>query len=618
LPRARDATSEDAYRIGRCLGTDIFEALHPQLPGRFVIKLVRRALAAGPGAVQAFRSEAELISTLRHPNIAQVLEIGAVSDGTPFVVMEWLDGRALEQRLGEAPARGLPADEVIAIVKGIATGLTAAHAAGVVHRELRPDNVFLADVAGYEGGFVKLLDFGLSHLACAEGAGAPGLAARAPHYLAPEQASRRHGDVDSRADQFALGAIAYRLIAGVDAFGPDDAIRGLYRLPHAPPRPLTEIVPCRPRIDAVVRKALAKNRDERFETTLDLAHALEEALVEARPSMVSAPVVAARAISADAPTEAARAISADARTQTARALGRTGSLTASFFAEGERLDAQHADVAEQEATLQATDDLDDALLDRIPRRRGPRSLMLALLLIGVGAAWWSGWRPPLAWRQSRAWHALHLPGAVPPAAALPVAGGADRAPRLVPADSPEPAGALVPTVPPDPAPPTPRPPSPAPALPSAAPAPSAAAAPEPSAPAGPAAQPAPTAAAADQTQRTTLESTDSRGRSGAAATQRERRDSRPLRGYVWSPREQRLVRATDDSALPPRPAAPDPTPPAPGAVGESAPATSPTAPAASPTARAPAAPREGTLRGSPTIEAPVLPPAVERPARVER
>src|SRR3954467_6292771 len=146
-PIATASEASDAYRLGDRLHAgstgDVYEAEHPWLPGRYAIKILHPGLTQNPEAVEIFRDELAAIAGLRHPNIAQIIEVGTVPDGRLFVVMELLIGKTLAQRL--ADGRPLPLGEVLPIVKSVAGALQAAHVRDIVHRELTPGNIFLAN-----------------------------------------------------------------------------------------------------------------------------------------------------------------------------------------------------------------------------------------------------------------------------------------------------------------------------------------------------------------------------------------------------------------------------------------------------------------------------------------
>ena len=132
--------------------------------GPRVIKLFAWAAGLAERVVYDFTREAKTVANLRHPHVVQVADAGLLPDGTPFVAMERLRGGTLEEALD---GRSVPAAELLPILRGVASALSAAHAVGVVHGELRADNIFMVDVAGYRLGFPKLLDFGVARLTTA-------------------------------------------------------------------------------------------------------------------------------------------------------------------------------------------------------------------------------------------------------------------------------------------------------------------------------------------------------------------------------------------------------------------------------------------------------------------
>src|SRR5262249_30748022 len=133
---------------------------HLRLAGRYALKLLRPEIASNPDALARFEREARVTSALRHPNIVQVVDFSALPSGAPFMVMEFLDGLELAQLVKRTGP--LPLPRVVAQVRQIAAGLTAAHASGVVHRDLKPQNIFVLDVAGHAAEVLKIVDFGIS------------------------------------------------------------------------------------------------------------------------------------------------------------------------------------------------------------------------------------------------------------------------------------------------------------------------------------------------------------------------------------------------------------------------------------------------------------------------
>jgi serine/threonine protein kinase len=286
-----------SYRLGRRLkgGStgDVFETSHPLLPGACAIKILRPELVDQPEALQGFRADLEAVSALRHPNIVHVIEVGSLPGVPPFVVMEMLEGRLLGERL--AGHRTLTLEETVEIVKAVAAALQAAHSRGVIHGEVNPGNVFLSRVEGYDRGMVKLLNFGIYRLRRVDAAAS--LTAETTRYYSPEQAAGRLEEIDGRSDQFALAALAYRMLAGVDSFPGESAISLLYQIVHDSPaleRPpeITE------EVEAVIRRALSKDKWDRFESVLTFARAFESAAAgvaetpPARPAPTPPPAAA--------------------------------------------------------------------------------------------------------------------------------------------------------------------------------------------------------------------------------------------------------------------------------------------------------------------------------------
>jgi tRNA A-37 threonylcarbamoyl transferase component Bud32 len=272
----------DTYRIVRKVGSggmgEIYEATHRRLAGRYAIKLLRSELAATPDALARFQREANVTSALRHPNIVQVVDFSTLPGGAPFMVMEFLDGLELAEVMKRSGP--LPLSRVVSEVKQIASGLTAAHENGVVHRDLKPQNIFVLEVVGHEQELLKIVDFGISKV--------KDLAAKITdtstvlgtvHYMSPEQARGRVDEIDARTDQFALAAIVYEMLTGQEAFTGDSVSSLLYQIVHEEPAGLVgdtkSSIP--PAVAAVLRRGLAKDKERRFATVMTFSRALEEA-----------------------------------------------------------------------------------------------------------------------------------------------------------------------------------------------------------------------------------------------------------------------------------------------------------------------------------------------------
>ncbi|MCY1076901.1 serine/threonine-protein kinase [Archangium lansingense] len=266
------AVLRDTYEITSLLGKGgmgaVFLARHRRLPGKQVaVKVLHNSASLNPELYARFRREAEIASQLGHPNIVEVLDFDTLQDGTPFLVMEYLRGESLEQRLSRGP---LPVDAALSITRQVCSALQAAHRAGVVHRDLKPANVFLVptDSGGVVGERVKLLDFGISKMLDSQTLQTQdAVLIGTPQYMAPEQALGKNSEVDARTDIFALGCIVYELLSGKPPFAGDGGsiVQVVFRIVHGQPDPLASLCPDLPsRVLGAVEKALAKSPQERY------------------------------------------------------------------------------------------------------------------------------------------------------------------------------------------------------------------------------------------------------------------------------------------------------------------------------------------------------------------
>lgn len=272
------AVLRGTYEITSLLGEGgmgkVFAARHVRLPKQVAVKILKSELKLSPDIVARFRREAEIASRLGHPNIVEVLDFDTLPGGTPFLVLEFLKGRSLAQRL-ERGALSLEETQEIALQVGSA--LLAAHQAGVVHRDLKPDNIFLlpGDSTGTTRHRVKLLDFGISKLADSRTVKTQdSVLIGTPRYMSPEQALGNNQALDARSDVFALGCIYYEMLSGQPAFPGENIPTLLYKIVHDAPRPLPELVPAIPlNVWPALQRALAKRVEER---TPDVATLTEE------------------------------------------------------------------------------------------------------------------------------------------------------------------------------------------------------------------------------------------------------------------------------------------------------------------------------------------------------
>jgi serine/threonine protein kinase len=273
----------DTYLLGRTISRggmgEVYEATHARLPGRYAVKVLLPELLGNREAFARFCREAEVMSELRHPNVVQIFDFNTTPDGRPYFVMEYLEGRDLESRLTTLGPLPLPA--AVRVVDSVASALAAAHAHGIVHRDLKPANIFLVTVEGQPDELVKVLDFGISKVRAAGTLlSAPRDVLGTPPYMSPEQARGATHLIDGRTDQFALGAITYRMLTGHEPFTGNDIASLLYQVVHQDPPPLSHFVPVSwdtRALQAVLDRALAKDPRQRWSGMMEMARAFEAA-----------------------------------------------------------------------------------------------------------------------------------------------------------------------------------------------------------------------------------------------------------------------------------------------------------------------------------------------------
>lgn len=263
-------TLDGTYHLHRLVGEGgmgvVYEATHARLAGRYAIKVLLREHADCPDVRARFDREARITSLLQHPNIVQVIDHNSTADGTSYLVMEFLSGESLEERLVRLGR--LAVADVADIVGQLAAGLAAAHGHGIVHRDLKPGNVYLVPVEGRAGELAKILDFGISKVSGVRDAMDREICGT-PQYMAPEQVDGRVGDIDASTDQYALGVIAHELLTGANAFAGDSLDAVFFRVSKGkiPPTGLGAAV------DAVLARAMSGDRALRFPSVVAFADA---------------------------------------------------------------------------------------------------------------------------------------------------------------------------------------------------------------------------------------------------------------------------------------------------------------------------------------------------------
>ena len=269
------------YRIERLIGRGsmgtVYEAAHLRLPRRFAVKILITALSPEQRAVARFQQEAEVTSQLGHPNIVEVLDFNYTTEGLPFIVMELLSGEDLGTRL-ERVSRLEPA-EAEAILEQVASALTATHDKGVVHRDLKPQNIFLC--RGGDGQErVKVVDFGISKVLGQTGnLTTADMVVGTPFFMSPEQALGKKELIDGRTDVFAMGVILYTMLTGELPFDGEAIPNILYNIVHGERPSLLERCPGLPvAVEQVVARSLAADPAARQQTMAALHQEFVRAL----------------------------------------------------------------------------------------------------------------------------------------------------------------------------------------------------------------------------------------------------------------------------------------------------------------------------------------------------
>jgi serine/threonine-protein kinase len=281
LPVHPGQVLEGKFRIERIVGEGamglVAEATHLNLDERVALKFLRREARERPNIVMRFAREARAAAKITSDHVARVYDVGGTQDGSPFIVMEFLEGMDLEVVLVKEGRLDVmdAAEHVIQACEG----LTAAHVIGVVHRDIKPANLFRVDRAGTRE--IKLLDFGISKAAISGTFDDIDLASAdttqimgSPHYMSPEQI-RSTKDVDARADLWSLGVVLYELITGATPFTATEVTAIIAQVLHEQHRPVRVLVPdIAPDLEAIIDRCLEKDPEKRYQSAADLAVAL--------------------------------------------------------------------------------------------------------------------------------------------------------------------------------------------------------------------------------------------------------------------------------------------------------------------------------------------------------
>ena len=283
---------------------EVYRARDTRLGREVAVKVLPEELSSDAGRLRRFEKEAQSASSLNHPNIVTVYDIGT-SGSTSYMAMELVEGVTLRQILAEGP---LIQKKLLALAAQVSEGLSKAHAAGIVHRDLKPENVMVT-----KDGFAKILDFGLAKLtqpedssggtqaATVSGGTEPGMVVGTVAYMSPEQTLGK--PLDFRSDQFSFGSMLYEMLTGKKAFARATGPETMTAIIREEPEPLAAAAPaCAVPLRWVVERCLAKDPEERYAATRDLARdlgRLKDGISEASASgaFAGAPAAAPRALS---------------------------------------------------------------------------------------------------------------------------------------------------------------------------------------------------------------------------------------------------------------------------------------------------------------------------------
>ena len=267
------------YTIGRILGAggmgEVYLAQHPRLPRQDALKVLGTEVSHDEEYRQRFNQEAEMVATLRHPNIVTIFDRGDFN-GQLWIAMEFVDGTDASRLLTDKFPKGIPAAEVVRIITPVADALDYAHSCGLLHRDIKPANILLG-VPESSDARVMLVDFGVarwigqsSDLTGAE------MTVGTVNYAAPEQLTGEK--IDGHADQYSLAATAYHMLTGAAPFANSNPAVVISKHLSAQPPPISTGHPDLARLGPVFARALAKNPADRFNSCKDFAAAMQDAL----------------------------------------------------------------------------------------------------------------------------------------------------------------------------------------------------------------------------------------------------------------------------------------------------------------------------------------------------
>ena len=261
---------EGKYRIVRRLGQggmgSVYEGENARIHRKVAIKVLHSAVASKADVVQRFEREAQAAGRIGSEHIVEVLDLGSLPSGERFMVMEYLDGESLEDRIQRK--KRLSPHECAPIVHQLLEGLASAHEAGIVHRDLKPDNVYLVTARKNQRDFVKVLDFGVSKFNAIDtemSMTKTGAVVGTPYYMSPEQA--RGAKIDHRTDLYSVGVVIYQAITGGVPFKAASFNELVFKIALEAPDPAELVVPnLDQNFAAIIAKAMIRDAPMRFQS----------------------------------------------------------------------------------------------------------------------------------------------------------------------------------------------------------------------------------------------------------------------------------------------------------------------------------------------------------------